>query len=130
MSKTTPCKVECRAGWTGGARSITRSRVDTRRKRQQCCGELAPGAGFEPATIRLTVECSTAELSGNKAKQAFASGPAYNKGFCRCKGPIARLQLWSSDRAKPAARQGISLPPCPVGKGPFRPFRYIRRAAK
>jgi hypothetical protein len=37
------------------------------------------------------------------------------------------LQLWSSDRAKPAARQGISLLPCPVGKGPLRPFRYIRR---
>lgn len=26
---------------------------------------LAPGAGFEPATNRLTVDCSTAELSGN-----------------------------------------------------------------
>lgn len=25
---------------------------------------LAPGAGFEPATNRLTVDCSTAELSG------------------------------------------------------------------
>ncbi|CAH1679313.1 hypothetical protein BOSEA31B_14828 [Hyphomicrobiales bacterium] len=27
--------------------------------------KLAPGAGFEPATNRLTVDCSTAELSGN-----------------------------------------------------------------
>jgi hypothetical protein len=27
--------------------------------------DLAPRAGFEPATIRLTVECSTAELPGN-----------------------------------------------------------------
>ena len=26
---------------------------------------LAPRAGFEPATCRLTVECSTAELPGN-----------------------------------------------------------------
>src|ERR1700744_985257 len=30
---------------------------------------LAPRAGFEPATIRLTVECSTAELPRNKATQ-------------------------------------------------------------
>ena len=27
---------------------------------------LAPRAGFEPATIRLTVECSTAELPRNR----------------------------------------------------------------
>ncbi|CUX23105.1 conserved hypothetical protein [Agrobacterium tomkonis CFBP 6623] len=27
--------------------------------------EMAPRAGFEPATCRLTVECSTAELPGN-----------------------------------------------------------------
>src|SRR5215471_21725796 len=32
-------------------------------------GILAPRAGFEPATIRLTVECSTAELPRNKAKR-------------------------------------------------------------
>ena len=31
--------------------------------------KLAPRAGFEPATIRLTVECSTAELPRNKAKR-------------------------------------------------------------
>src|SRR3954469_18201034 len=29
---------------------------------------LAPRAGFEPATIRLTVECSTTELPGNVRK--------------------------------------------------------------
>ena len=29
--------------------------------------EMAPRAGFEPATCRLTVECSTAELPGNRA---------------------------------------------------------------
>ena len=31
-------------------------------------GLLAPRAGFEPATIRLTVECSTAELPRNRRK--------------------------------------------------------------
>src|SRR5437016_3566845 len=29
---------------------------------------MAPRAGFEPATIRLTVECSTAELPRNRRK--------------------------------------------------------------
>ena len=29
--------------------------------------QMAPRAGFEPATIRLTVECSTTELPGNTA---------------------------------------------------------------
>jgi hypothetical protein len=31
---------------------------------------LAPRAGFEPATIRLTVECSTAELPRNSANRS------------------------------------------------------------
>jgi hypothetical protein len=39
---------------------------------------LAPRAGFEPATNRLTAGCSTAELPGNKA-QALTSDSAYNK---------------------------------------------------
>lgn len=30
-----------------------------------CFGLLAPRVGFEPTAYRLTVECSTAELSGN-----------------------------------------------------------------
>src|ERR1700722_2170990 len=33
---------------------------------------LAPRAGFEPATIRLTVECSTAELPRNRRSWVFA----------------------------------------------------------
>ena len=32
--------------------------------------EMAPRAGFEPATCRLTVECSTAELPGNVRRLA------------------------------------------------------------
>src|SRR5690348_3077789 len=42
-------------------------------------GGLAPRAGFEPATIRLTVECSTAELPRNERK--CSRGAAYNKAF-------------------------------------------------
>ena len=53
--------------------------------------QLAPRAGFEPATIRLTVECSTAELPRNR-RTWFANGGAYNKASTRCKGPNAPLQ--------------------------------------
>ena len=35
---------------------------------------LAPRAGFEPATCRLTVECSTAELPGNVCVAAALGG--------------------------------------------------------
>ena len=47
---------------------------------------LAPRAGFEPATIRLTVECSTAELPRNRRNKCSRAG-AYNKAFRACKGP-------------------------------------------
>jgi hypothetical protein len=46
---------------------------------------LAPRAGFEPATIRLTVECSTAELPRNEANWVRV-GAAYNKASGACKG--------------------------------------------
>ena len=35
---------------------------------------MAPRAGFEPATCRLTVECSTAELPGNVCAVAVLGG--------------------------------------------------------
>jgi hypothetical protein len=37
-----------------------------------CFGKVAPRAGFEPATDRLTVDCSTTELPGNIAMTARA----------------------------------------------------------
>src|ERR687898_1800870 len=52
---------------------------------------LAPRAGFEPATIRLTVECSTAELPRNRRTKVRERG-AYNKAFRACKGPNHRLR--------------------------------------
>ncbi len=42
----------------------------------ECCDSLAPRAGFEPATNRLTAGCSTAELPGNSS---FRARNAYNK---------------------------------------------------
>lgn len=33
--------------------------------------KMAPRAGFEPATCRLTVECSTAELPGNARRLSW-----------------------------------------------------------
>ena len=56
------------------------------------CFYLAPRAGFEPATNRLTAGCSTAELPGNKA-QARARRRAYNKSDRAMKASSARLFL-------------------------------------
>ena len=49
---------------------------------------LAPRAGFEPATIRLTVECSTTELPGNTA--VVDSGRPITKAYRRCKASRLR----------------------------------------
>ena len=34
--------------------------------------ELAPRGGFEPPTFRLTAECSTIELPGNRSTSSFS----------------------------------------------------------
>src|ERR1700742_4876699 len=44
---------------------------------------MAPRAGFEPATIRLTVECSTAELPRNRRRKCSRAA-AYNKADPAC----------------------------------------------
>src|ERR1700687_4966075 len=50
---------------------------------------MAPRAGFEPATIRLTVECSTAELPRNK-RNLFATGQRITKPPSLAKDEIGR----------------------------------------
>jgi hypothetical protein len=47
---------------------------------------LAPRAGFEPATNRLTAGCSTTELPGNTAALAYKT-VAYNKAASALKAP-------------------------------------------
>ena len=47
--------------------------------------KVAPWAGIEPATIRLTVECSTAELPGNNAGCLITW--AYNKSLRALQSP-------------------------------------------
>src|SRR6516225_6786154 len=51
----------------------------------KCLIRLAPRAGFEPATIRLTVGCSTAELPRNK-RYTSSRAAAYNKASSACIG--------------------------------------------
>src|SRR6266536_6493520 len=67
---------------------------------------MAPRAGFEPATIRLTVECSTAELPRNR-RTWFANSGAYNKGFRRCKGPNDPFRRHLKGGRKPPVLQGF-----------------------
>ena len=59
---------------SSSTRTRTRSSMTMRRRsansiRQACdLKEVAPRAGFEPATNRLTAGCSTAELPGNEGQ--------------------------------------------------------------
>ena len=55
----------------------------------KCLILLAPRAGFEPATIRLTVECSTAELPRNR-RNLFATGERITKPRSLAKDEIGR----------------------------------------
>src|SRR6202011_1373807 len=55
---------------------------------------LAPRAGFEPATIRLTVECSTAELPRNR-RNLFATGERITKPRSLAKDEIGRSAVAS-----------------------------------
>ena len=43
---------------------------------------MAPRAGFEPAALRLTAECSTAELSRNGLDMNKFSAATYSPGQC------------------------------------------------
>jgi hypothetical protein len=60
---------------------------------------LAPRAGFEPATIRLTVECSTAELPRNEANWVRA-GQRITKPPGLAKDEMGRCPAASGGRGK------------------------------
>lgn len=60
---------------------------------------MAPRAGFEPATNRLTAGCSTTELPGNRGSEA--SGAAYSK-------PFSALQRSISYFSETFSRSGFS----------------------
>ena len=70
---------------------------------------LAPRAGFEPATIRLTVECSTAELPRNRAKPSPRRA-AYNKASKPCKGRNGRCGCGALRGRKSAVPQRFVVP--------------------
>src|SRR5581483_4977266 len=67
--------------------------------------DLAPRAGFEPATIRLTVGCSTAELPRNE-RRLGPRGPAYNKAGAACKARDRALRRMSKSGTRIARGEG------------------------
>jgi hypothetical protein len=87
---------------------------------------LAPRAGFEPATIRLTVECSTAELPRNR-RTKVRERAAYNKAFRACKGPNRRLRVgsgWSLKGPRHKALLSFRAPDRPVDGTEQAQFRH------
>ena len=102
---------------------------------------LAPRAGFEPATIRLTVECSTAELPRNRRTKVRERG-AYNKAFRACKGPNRRLRScvkragkflryndlsWFSTPARGGRKPSRKVPCATTLCCGFRPWQAVGR---
>src|SRR5580693_8907702 len=67
---------------------------------------LAPRAGFEPATIRLTVECSTAELPRNKRNNR-SRGQRITKPPGLAKDQIAGFSMRVTARQKPLCRSDL-----------------------
>ena len=89
--------------------------------RRRGARRLAPRAGFEPATIRLTVECSTAELPRNRRTKVRERG-AYNKAFRACKGPNVRFCLYPARSSKSLCATSICILFAP-GWGEAEPHR-------
>jgi hypothetical protein len=64
---------------------------------------MAPRAGFEPATNRLTAGCSTAELPGNSTSRARN---AYNKDGPALKAAKRRKSRGEGWRPRPELNRG------------------------
>jgi hypothetical protein len=69
-------------------------RSNVHRPKRPVCNDfsetVAPRAGFEPATDRLTADCSTAELPGNAV--SARAGPPRRRGYSRGASRRARGQ--------------------------------------
>ncbi len=68
---------------------------------------LAPRAGFEPATIRLTVECSTAELPRNM-RTGSATGERITKPPGLAKDEMGRCPAGRADGGKSLRHSDLS----------------------
>src|SRR3984885_10573977 len=89
---------------------------------------LAPRAGFEPATNRLTAGCSTAELPGNsscRARNAYNKAGRALKAAKRRESPCVRLGFARAGLPGRSSRR-LAGPPsleASAGRGPPRPER-------
>ncbi len=62
--------------------------------------KMAPRVGFEPTAIRLTVECSTTELSGNNVayrETSFDVKRAYSNAIYRPQAIKRQIVPWRCD---------------------------------
>ena len=111
------------SSWSATA-GRTALQSDLRSCRSSLRQRLAPGAGFEPATNRLTADCSTAELSG------IARPIAYSKsGLLR----RARQSTRGRTRRKPVRAErgaGMSSPLQGSVARPRAPLLDIARSRK
>lgn len=115
----TDCRDEFPANWFARARLSSTGRDysagDVCRLLSSTCVfmKMAPRAGFEPATIRLTVECSTAELPGN-VRSMLRREAAYNKASDACK---AEMPIRLPGRARAIDRLTVTRHARPATNG-------------
>ena len=86
---------------------------------------MAPRAGIEPATFRLTVERSTAELPRNKP---FFTHRAYNKAPLLCKAVKVRSAFAEATERHPSY-EGLAEPKLRSSEG-WRPRPESNRGAR
>src|SRR5690606_9686481 len=90
---------------------------------------MAPRAGFEPATNRLTAGCSTAELPGNGGLGVSASAPlklgaVYNNPYRICQ---VRNSSFCTFLPKPGKRRGKNREMARAARPPARFSRPVFR---
>src|ERR1700748_3787285 len=79
-------------------------------KGHQAIEMLAPRAGFEPATNRLTAGCSTTELPGNRPKQLGPCPITKRPGFGQRQKPGRGMGAWA-----PPLRHCLGVVACRLG---------------
>ena len=111
------------SSWSGKWWGRTALQSDLRSCRSSLRQRLAPGAGFEPATNRLTADCSTAELSGIARPIAYSKSGLLRKDRAT-RGRTRRTPV----RAERGA--GMSLPLQGSVARPRAPLLDIARSRK
>src|SRR3954452_10512335 len=97
----------------GGSRPRASGQAQMLQGLRETADVVAPRAGFEPATNRLTAGCSTTELPRNRANQCFRAGLRITKppGLAKRKEPVRHHLIPMSPNGSPPSLGGTGIAP-------------------